>query len=69
MNLETLKDPLIVSGLFFVVASSWFDDWLRNMFPTLATGNQTMYMLIKAVIFLLLYWMYVYFIRDKKSSS
>ena len=58
MKLDDLKDPLIVSGLFFIVASNWFDDWLRDLFPSLRTGNAMMYTLIKTIIFAALYWLY-----------
>ena len=70
MSIENFKDPLIVSGIFFIVASSWFDDWLRSLFPSLASGNQTMYILVKTGIFALLYWVYhTYTKEDKKESK
>lgn len=58
MNFENFKDPLIVSALFFLIASDWFDRWLRDMFPSLNSTNPILYNLMKTALFAGLYWLY-----------
>lgn len=58
VEFEKLKDPLIVSALFLIVASDWLDNWLRDTYPTLRSGNPMKFTLIKTGIFAVLYWMY-----------
>lgn len=69
VEFEKLKDPLIVSALFFIVASDWFDNWLRDTFPTLRSGNPMMFTLIKTGIFAVLYWMYNSFMKKKDDKT
>lgn len=58
MNFESLKDPLIVSCLFFAFASDWFDSYIRDLFPQLKTTNPVVFTLVKTVAFLIIYWIY-----------
>lgn len=58
MNFEDIKDPLIVALIFFATASDWFDNWLKDLFPSLRTTNPMVFTLIKAVVFSAIYWIY-----------
>lgn len=71
MNIENFKDPLIVSLLFFVAASEWFDNWLKDMFPQLRTTNPMIFTLIKTAVFAGLYWLYHLFMKktDEKKKT
>lgn len=57
MELKNLQDPLIISVIFFIIASDFFDGWLSDMFPKLAS-NRIGYVLVKALIFGAVYWLY-----------
>lgn len=69
MNFETIKDPLIVSALFFVAASDWFDNWLKDIFPSLRTSNPIVFGLIKTAVFAIMYWLYQLFIKKNQSQQ
>lgn len=73
MNFDDFKDPLIVAALFFVAASDWFDNWLKDIFPSLRTTNPMIFTLIKTVFFAALYWLYKAFVkkqeRERTSTS
>lgn len=56
--MQNIKDPLIVSLIFFAVASDWFDNWIRDMFPQLKESSPFMVTLIKTALFAGLYWLY-----------
>lgn len=69
MNFDNLKDPLIVAALFFVAASDWFDNWLKDIFPSLRTTNPMMFTLIKTVFFAGLYWLYRAFMERQQNTG
>lgn len=68
MDFEKLKDPLIVSAIFFLVASDWFDNWLKDLFPRLREMNGAVYTLIKTAIFAGIYWLYHMFLNKKNGQ-
>ena len=63
------KDNLIVAAFFFLVSNDWFDNWIRDIFPSLRDTNKIVITLIKTVIFAAIYWMYHAFYLDKKNSN
>ena len=69
MNFDNLKDPLIVAALFFIAASDWFDNWLKDMFPSLRTTNPMVFTLIKTLFFAGLYWLYRAFMERRNSGN
>lgn len=69
MKFEDFKDPLIVAALFFVAASDWFDNWLKDLFPSLRTTNPMIFTLIKTVFFAGLYWLYRAFMERQKTAN
>lgn len=69
MNLENLKDPLFVSLIFFIVASDWFDNWLKDLFPSLRDTNPLLFNLLKTLVFALLYWLYKTMFKSSSSSG
>lgn len=52
------KDPLIVSALFLVLSSDWFSNWIKDLFPSLATSDPLVFTLMKTGLFALGYWLY-----------
>lgn len=62
------KDTLIVSLIFFVVGSDFFDTWLKDLFPGLRTSNPLLVTLIKTLVFAGLYYIY-YLIRKRNSQN
>lgn len=67
MNFDNFKDPLIISILFFLVSSEWFDEWIKNMFPRLRTIDPIFYNLMRTGVFAGLYWVY-HAILDKNTE-
>nr|UOX61068.1 MAG: hypothetical protein DiTV3a_F8ORF2 [Diabrotica toursvirus 3a] len=65
MNFNSIKDPLIISIFFFVAASDWFENWLKDLFPSLRTTNPLVFTLIKTGIFAGMYWLYSMFLKGK----
>ncbi|QIH04929.1 hypothetical protein [Dasineura jujubifolia toursvirus 2a] len=66
--IENVKDPLIVSAIFFAASSSWFNDWLMSLIPS-AADNPLMWGLIKTAAFAAMYWLYRYMTRENGGSK
>lgn len=60
------KDTLMVSAIFFIVGSEFFDNWIKDFFPQLRSGNPIFVTIIKSVIFAGLY--YIYYLFKKKGT-
>lgn len=69
MNFETFKDPLIVSFIFFAVASDWLDAYIREMFPQLKTTNPVVFTIIKTLMFFTVYFIYQKFINTNSTIN
>lgn len=57
MNIETLKDPIIVGVLFILFTREWFSDLIYNTFPMFA-DNPWLFLGTKVLLFMLMFWMF-----------
>lgn len=61
------KDTLMVTAIFFIVGSEFFDNWIKDLFPQLRSGNPIFVTIIKSAIFAGFY--YIYYLFKKRGIS
>lgn len=61
--LNRISDPLFASSLFFLMTSEFFDNWLKDMIPSLRTGSELYTTLVKTLIYAGLYLVYTYIMK------
>lgn len=61
--IRKIKDPVFLSSIFFVLNTDFFDNWLKDMIPSLRTSSEMFSTLVKTIIFVIIYLIYCYFMK------
>jgi hypothetical protein len=61
--LKKIQDPVFISSIFFLINTDFFDNWLKDMIPSLRTSSEMFSTLIKTIVFAIMYLAYCYFMK------